>query len=134
MNVTQEISMSESRPNQAGQSGLAILFIVVLFGALFLGAGGLTWVWIRAARAERAAEAEARYHEQVARDRIEAAARTAEEARLAQQTRRDRSEAASPAADEAPIEENEPAPAASVAAHCVHDGACCFVFSALSQE
>ncbi len=43
--------MSQSRPNQASQTGMAVLAIVVLFGALFLGLGGWTWVRVRAERA-----------------------------------------------------------------------------------
>jgi hypothetical protein len=73
--------MSESRANQAGQTGMAIFSIVILFGLLFLGAGGLVWVQIRA---QRAAELDARYQEQVAREQAEAATRMAEEALQAQ--------------------------------------------------
>jgi uncharacterized protein HemX len=103
--------MSESRPNQAGQAGMAVLIIVILIGGLFLGAGGLTWMWIRAAHAQRAAEVEAQYQEQVARERMEAAARMAEDARRAKQETHDRDEAVSAAPDAATIEGNEPVPA-----------------------
>ena len=48
--------MSESRPNQTNQAGMAILAIVVLFGALFLGVGGFIWTRIRAEQARRVEE------------------------------------------------------------------------------
>jgi len=93
---------------------MAILIIVVLFGVLFLGAGGLLWVWIRAERAQRAAEVEARYQEQVAREHAEAATRMAEETRNTEQVQGERPKSVNAAADTAPVEGNEPRPS--------HDG------------
>jgi len=105
--------MAESRSNQTGQTGMAILIIVVLFGALFLGAGGLVWVRIRSEQVRRAAEVEAQYQEHFARDQAEAATRMAEEARNAERVEREKAGAESAAADAAPAETNEPAAVAN---------------------
>jgi uncharacterized protein HemX len=69
--------MSESRSNQTSQAGMAILAIVVLIGALFLGVGGVVWFRVRAQRAavEEAMmmEAQARYEAEAQRQRADAA-------------------------------------------------------------
>jgi uncharacterized protein HemX len=107
----QEDVMPESRSNHPCQTGMAVLVIVVLFGALFLGAGGLIWVWIRAERAQRAAEVEAQYQEQVARDRAAAAMRMAEKPQDGEQEDREEVESKSAPSELVPDETNEPAPA-----------------------
>ena len=91
--------MAESRPNQAGQTGMAVLIIVILFGMLFLGVGGMSWLRVRAVRAERAAVEDARriaeqalYEEQIARAQDESALRTSEEARNLEKLQQDRAE------------------------------------------
>jgi uncharacterized protein HemX len=110
--------MSESRSNQANQAsqaGMAILIIVILFGLLFVGAGGLVWVRMRAQRAAaedamRMAE-QALYQQEHARERADAATRMAEEALKAEQVQNEQAHAATVATDTAPAKANEPAPA-----------------------
>jgi uncharacterized protein HemX len=103
--------MSESRSNQANQAGMAILIIVILFGLLFVGAGGLVWVRMRAQRAAaedamRMAE-QARYEQELARERADAATRLAEEALNAEPVQREQVEAATDGTDTTPAEEGE---------------------------
>jgi uncharacterized protein HemX len=67
--------MSESR-SQSNQAAMAVLMVVILFGALFVGFGGWVWMRMRAQRAEaeqamRMAE-QARYQELLLRQRVEA--------------------------------------------------------------
>jgi uncharacterized protein HemX len=90
---------------------MAILVSIVLFGALFVGAGGLFWMRIRAEQDARRMAVEAQYREQVARELAEEAVRMAVEARDAEQEKHHRAEAVSAATDVAPIEGNEPTPA-----------------------
>jgi hypothetical protein len=107
--------MSESRSNQPGQAGMAILIIVVLFGGLFLGGGGLVWVRVRAQRAAvedamRMAE-QARYQEELARERAAAATPMVEEARDSEQVQSTPGEAATVVGDTPPTATNAPTPA-----------------------
>jgi uncharacterized protein HemX len=109
--------MSESRSNQANQAsqasqaGMAILIIVILFGLLFMGAGGLVWVRMRAQRAAaedamRMAE-QARYQQELAREQADAASRMAEEALNAEPVQHEPAEAATDGTDTTPAEEGE---------------------------
>ncbi len=107
--------MSEPRSNQASQAGMAILIIVILFGLLFVGAGGLVWVRMRAQRAAaedamRMAE-QARYQQELAREQADAATRMAEEALNTEPVQREPAGAATDATDTTSAEANEPAPA-----------------------
>jgi uncharacterized protein HemX len=111
----QQTVMSESQHNQPCQTGMAVLVIVVLFGALFVGAGGLLWARIRTQQAVRELEAvrmamEAREQEQAARQRAKATTPMAENAHSVQQADRDPAESASARPEIAPAESSEPAP------------------------
>ena len=86
--------MSESRSNQANKAGMAILAIVVLFGLLFIGVGGVFWMRFSA---QRAGVEEAIRMEEQAHYEAEAQHRRAEAAQADLGAAKERSEETAPA-------------------------------------